>query len=622
MFKPTAYLRTPVILAGLLFVCPLPVLAASGELPSLIHDIGFCIALAGVLAIVFTRLRIPEVAAFLVAGIVVGPIGARLVTDPHNIETISELGLVLLLFMIGLELDFRKLMASGRILILSGLLQYPLCVLFGIAFTKLLVWLGIGGSLLAGSEYAPLYAGFLVAASSTLLVVKLFQETFQLDTVAGRVSLGILIFQDIWAISVIAVLPNLSNPESGPILLSFAGVGLLAVIAVLFAKYIIPIGFRWVAKQPEIILVAAVSWCFIVILLGTQLDYLTETLFDINLHLAVGSGMGALIAGASIASLPYSTEITGKVGVVKDFFVTLFFVGLGMSIPMPEGTTVLVLAALFAVATIMARYLVFYPLFYFTGLDCRNAFVTSTRLAQVSEFTLVIGFLGMQLGHISGSFNSSIIFAFVITALLTPLLFRQADNIHNAMLPLLERLGFRTHTDTTEASQDSYAIALLGFHRITSSLLHELEKKHPELVQQTLVVDFNINIHNRIAAHGPHVHYGDLRNAETLQHAGVDRARVIVSSVPDNILKGVNNRQIVETARRINPEAVIIANAVKLEDSRRLYEAGADYVLMQRIETAQAIETAIEKALTGDIREYRNTVEAAEGQWHTRKEVL
>jgi Kef-type K+ transport system membrane component KefB/voltage-gated potassium channel Kch len=608
---------------GFLCLMPATALAGSGEMPSLIQDIGYCIVLAGVLAIVFTRLNIPEVAAFLVAGIIVGPIGAGLVTDPANIETISELGLVLLLFMIGLELDFRKLMASGRVLILSGLLQYPLCVLFGMGFTKLLIWLGIGGGLLADSSYAPLYVGFVVAASSTLLVVKLFQETFQLDTVTGRVSLGILIFQDIWAITAIALLPGLENPEPGPILLSFAGIGLLGLAAALFARYIIPIGFRWVARRPEIILVAAVSWCFIVVLLGTQLDHITEILFGINMHLAVGSGMGALIAGASIASLPYSTEMTGKVGIVKDFFVTLFFVGLGMSIPMPEGTTVLVLAMLFAAAALLARYFVFYPLLCLTGLDSRNAFITSTRLAQVSEFTLVIGFLGMQLGHISGSLNSSIIFAFVITALLTPALFRQADNIHNRLSPLLGKLGIGTGThDQTDETQGDYVIALLGFHRVTSSLLYELERSHPELMNRILVVDFNINIHDRIAAHGPHVYYGDLRNTETLQHAGVDRARIIVSSVSDNILKGVTNRQIVETARHINPGAVIIANAVELAESRHLYEAGADYVLLHRIETARALGVAIDKALAGDIAAYKSAVEAAEGPWHTRNEVL
>ena len=141
-------------------------------------------------------------------------------------------------------------------------------------------------------------------------------------------------------------------------------------------------------------------------------------------------------------------------------------------------------------------------------------------------------------------------------------------------------------------------------------------------MNRILVVDFNINIHDRIAAHGPHVHYGDLRTATTLQHAGVDRARIIVSSVSDNILKGVTNRQLVETARRINPGAVIIANAVELDESRHLYEAGADYVLLNRIETARSLGVAIDRALAGDIAAYRSAIEAIDGPWPKRDEVL
>ncbi len=148
----------------LLAIFPGAVWASSGELPSLVQDIGFSVVLAGVLAIVCARLKIPEIAAFIVAGIIVGPVGAGLVTDPANIETISELGLILLLYLIGLEIDFRKLLASGRILIITGFLQYPLCIVFGVLATKLLVWLGVGGGLLSAG-YAPLYVGFVAAAS-------------------------------------------------------------------------------------------------------------------------------------------------------------------------------------------------------------------------------------------------------------------------------------------------------------------------------------------------------------------------------------------------------------------------------------------------------------------------
>jgi Kef-type K+ transport system membrane component KefB len=614
--------RWPVRLATLLTLMPAKALAGTGALSSLVQDIGLCLVLAGVLAIVFTRLRIPAVAAFLVAGVVVGPVGAGLVTEPGNIETIAELGLIFLLYLIGLEIDIRKLLASGRILIIAGLLQYPLCVVFGVALTKLVIAAGFGRELLTADTYTPVYIGLVLAASSTLLVVKLFQESHQLDTEAGRMSLGLLIFQDIWAIVVIAIQPNVDSPEIGPILQSIAGISVLAMLAVMFARYIIPIVFRWIAKMPEVIFMAALSWCFIVIFLGVNLDVIFHAALDLDLHIAVGAEMGALIAGATIASLPYSMEIVGKVGVMKDFFVTLFFIGLGMSIPAPESHSVLVLAGMLAIMALLARYLLFFPLLYYAGLDRRNAMVTSTRLAQISEFSLVIGFLGVQLGHITSNLNSSFIFAFVITALLTPFLFRQADTIHDKLGSLLERIGIKAPVEREAGDEESYHVAILGFHRVASSLLHDLGRKHPGMMSRVLVVDFNVNLHPAIAARGAVVKYGDLSNTDTLHHAGVDKARVIVCTIPDDVLKGTTNRQIVKAARHVNPDAIIIANAIELPESKRLYEAGANFVYLQRIEAARALGVAIEKALAGEIDAYRRALEALEGEWHARSEVL
>ncbi len=316
------------LISALLLYTP-SAFAVGGEMPSLVHDIGISLLTAGVLAVIFTKLKIPSIAAFLVAGIVIGPIGLKQVTDPVNIDTIAQLGFILLLFLIGLEIDFKKIMHSGKSLIISGLLQYPLTILFGVGAVKLMIWLGIGGSLLADSEYAAVYIGVIIAGSSTLLVVKLFQEHFELDTEPGRLALGILIFQDLWVIIAILIQPNIENPEIGPIMMSFLGIAILGLFAAIASKTLVERAFGWIAKTPELTLTGALAWCFLVVFVGINLDTFTERLFAINLHLEVSSGMGALIAGAVIANLPYSTEIITKVSTVKDFFITLFFYSIG-----------------------------------------------------------------------------------------------------------------------------------------------------------------------------------------------------------------------------------------------------------------------------------------------------
>lgn len=596
--------------------------ATGGELPSLVQDIGVSLLAAGVLAIIFAKLRIPSIAAYLTAGVVIGPIGLGIVTDPVNVDTIAQLGFILLLFLIGMEIDFKRILSSGKPIVVSGLLQYPLTILFGMISVKLLLWMGVGGELLAESKYAALYIGIIIAGSSTLLVVKLFQENFELDTEPGRLALGLLIFQDIWVIVAIIIQPNLEHPELGQIAMSFLGILLLALFTQLLSRSYVGRAFNWIAKSPELAMTGALAWCFLIVFVGLDIDNISELLFGSNYHMAVGAGMGALIAGASIANLPSSTEIITKVTTVKDFFITLFFVALGISIPMPESADVIILALAIALLAMIARQLVFFPLFYWSNVDQRNAQVSSIRLAQISEFGLVIAFLGVKLGHLSASFTSAVIFGFVITALTTPLMYSRAYEMHGRLRPILEKLGFKAPPELKVEQSKQYKLALLGFYRDASSLLYNLKQTNPELLHETLVVDFNVNLHPAIAEAGANVHYGDLSNTETLHHVGLDQAQVIVCTIPDDLLRGISNRSLVRVVRGMCPDAVIIANSVSLSQVEEIYAAGADWVYQSRLEAARGLGEAVEHALSDQIEVFREKRAAMNLYTAARKEVL
>lgn len=597
-----------------------PVAASEGAIAPLVHDMGMGLFLSGFLAVLFTRARFPVVAGFILAGVIAGPLGLGLVTDAANIETIAQLGFVLLLFVIGLEMDISKILKSGRIIILTGLASFPLIVAFGALIGTLLKFVGF--SAIIGAGLGAPYIGIVIGCSSTLLVVKLFQEAFELDTVPGRVALGLLVFEDIWAIVVILVQPNLQSPDFLAIFSSFAGIAILAGVTVFVSRTMVPIVFRWIAKSPEVILVGAIGWCFAVVFLGASLSAIAELLFHVHLALNVGSGMGALIAGATIASLPYSTEIVTKVSVVKDFFVTLFFVGLGLSITAPSDWRVMLLALFIALAAIAARQIVVFPLLYWTGLDQRNAEVTAARIAQISEFSLVIVFLGVEFGHVSRDLGNAIVFAFVLTALATAPIYKSAYRIHAFVAPVLRALGFRDPPEADGDAKKIHRLALLGFHRIASSLLHDIARNDPQLAADTLVVDFNVALHDRIRALGAHVEYGDLSNPETLLHAGIDQARVIVSTVPDDLMRGIDNRRLVESARRLNPHAIILANAVTFADCAAIYEAGANYVFLARLETAIALSEAISHGLNGTLSDYKKLRDEMIGPLTSRQEAL
>jgi Kef-type K+ transport system membrane component KefB len=596
-----------------------PLVLAAGGLSPLVADLGLCLLAAGVLAIAFVKLRIPAIAALLGAGVLLGPAGLAAVHDRASIDTIANLGLTLLLFVIGLEVNLKSLLASGRTLVLTGLLQVPLTLAAGLGAFLLV---GLAGVALADGIYPALYFGVACAFSSTLLVVKYLQEHLLLDTVGGRLAVGLLIFQDIWAIVFLALQPSFADPSIAPILLTFLGTGILATLATVVARYVLPHAFHVVARSPELVVTVALGWCFGVGLFGANLGHVAQRL-GIAAEISVSMEMGALIAGATIATSPYAYEVVSRVVHLRDFFVTLFFVGLGMSIPVPDGAAVLLVAGLVAVVAVALRYLVFLPLLYGTGLDRRNAVAVSTRLAQVSEFCLVIAYLGARLGHISGAQVSVVIFAFVITAIATPFLFAASDDLYQRLRGLLDKVGIRSRGPRAEAeAHDVPRLVLLGFHRIGSALLADLERLHPDLVPHTLVIDTNATVHDEIRRRGAQVVYGDVASTEVLRHAGVAGAEVIVSTVPDELLRGTTNAELVRQLRQLAPQAQIIANCTRVSEAAAIRAAGANHVFRAPTEVALGILPAIYAALNAALPSYLDASAEQHGVLEQREEVI
>jgi Kef-type K+ transport system membrane component KefB len=595
-------------------------LAGGGGINPLVQDIGLCVLASALLALVFFRVRLPVTAAFIFAGVLIGPIGLGLITDKDSIETIAKLGLTLLLFIIGLEINLKQLLASGKTLFITGIFQVPLTIIFGLTAFWVLNVAGFEG--LTG-EYAVLYLGLATAFSSTLLVVKTLQTRLQMDTVDGRLCVGLLIFQDIWAIVVLALQPSISNPDIGPIARTFIGIAIVVTIAAIVSRWVLPWAFQLVAKMPEVVVLISLGWCFGLGIFAGNLGAIVH-LVGIEADLSVSMEMGALIAGTSIATLPYAHEVVAKVGNLRDFFITLFFVALGMGIPAPDGAAVIVGAVLLAIVAIGLRYILFQPLFYFSGVDQRNSVTTATKMAQISEFALVIVYLGLGLGHITEAVGSMIIFAFVLTAIVTPALFSAAEPVHSRIGPALSRIGMPPRAQDRDGDDDAHKprLAFLGLHRVASSLLHDLARQYPDLMKETLVVDFNVQTHDAVRALGAHAHYGDVSNPDTLLHTGVNEADIVISTVGDDLLQGTDNETIAREIRRMNPNGIIIVNAVRTTDVEAMYEAGANYVYMSRTEASYGLVPAIGAALNGELGAFIDARNTERGTLHERKELL
>ncbi|MEH2492118.1 cation:proton antiporter [Bradyrhizobium sp. AZCC 2230] len=572
----------------------------------LIRDITLCILFAWMLGLLAHFSRQPLILAYLIAGFCIGPFGAGWVKSQESISVISELGLIFMLFMIGLEIDLKKIVRAGKVILFAAGGQLIGGCLLGILF-----FAGIGLSL-GGGHFDALYLCIACALSSTVIIVKVLYEKRELDTLPGRITLGVLVLQDIFAILFLAVQPSLANLQIGVILLSIGRVAVLVAAALLVSRYVLPRLFHQIARRPELILLGALAWCFLVAETAEQLSLSRE--------------MGALIAGVSLSTFPYALDVTAKVTTLRDFFITLFFVALGMTIPVP-GLSVIGLALMIAAFTVVSRLVTTFTPLYLMKQGLRASLLPAINLAQISEFSLVVIQTGVADNHIAAETANAASFAFVVLAVLSTFVMARSDEVTRWAIGPLKRIGLRDLDHGNGHAEEGHEgghgearrIVILGFFRSASALLAEIERQTPVLLEQITVIDFNPNVYQTLLSRGLHVIYGDISSADTLLHAGIGKSEMIILSVPDALLKGASNEKLVRHVRTLNPKALIVATADLLSDVAELYAAGASYVTVTRLSDAHELFTVIEAAQAGLLADKRAELDARLGE---RREVL
>lgn len=572
----------------------------------LIRDITLCILFAWMLGLLAHFSRQPLILAYLIAGFCIGPFGAGWVKSQESISVISELGLIFMLFMIGLEIDLKKIVRAGKVILFAAGGQLLGGCLLGILF-----FAGIGLSL-GGGHFDALYLCIACALSSTVIIVKVLYEKRELDTLPGRITLGVLVLQDIFAILFLAVQPSLANLQVGVIVLSIGRVAVLVAAALLVSRYVLPRLFHQIARRPELILLGALAWCFLVAETAEQLSLSRE--------------MGALIAGVSLSTFPYALDVTAKVTTLRDFFITLFFVALGMTIPVP-GLSVIWLALMIAAFTVVSRLVTTFTPLYLMKQGLRASLLPAINLAQISEFSLVVIQTGVADNHIATETANAASFAFVVLAVLSTFVMTRSDEITRWAIGPLKRIGLRDLDHGSGHAEEGHEgghgearrIVILGFFRAASALLAEIERQAPVLLEQITVIDFNPHVYQTLLSRGLHVIYGDISSADTLLHAGIGKSEMIILSVPDALLKGASNEKLVRHVRTLNPKALIVATADLLSDVGELYAAGASYVTVTRLSDAHELFTVIEAAQAGLLADKRAELDAWLGE---RGEVL
>ena len=254
----------------------------------LIRDITLCILFAWGLGLLAHYAKQPLILAYLVAGFLIGPYGMGWVKSQESIQTISELGLIFMLFMIGLEIDLKKIVRAGRVILFAALGQLVGGCLLGILFFSAI------GLPMGGGKFDALYLCIACALSSTVIIVKVLYEKRELDTLPGRITLGVLVLQDIFAILFLAVQPSLADLQITVVLVSIARVCILVATALALSRYVLPHLFHRIARRPELVLLGALAWCFLIGEIAERLHLSRE--------------MGSLVAGVSLSTFPCSSS--------------------------------------------------------------------------------------------------------------------------------------------------------------------------------------------------------------------------------------------------------------------------------------------------------------------------
>lgn len=542
----------------------------------MIIDVAVCIIAAWVVGVACQTFKQPLLLAYLVAGFAIGPHGFRWVTDYDSIETISEIGLILLLFLIGLEMDLKKMLGSGKVIFYAALAQILGCVALG--------WLFFGLFGPAKTWLEGLYLGVAAAMSSTVIIVKLLYDKRELETLAGRITVGVLVLQDVFVILFLAVQPSLKNPALAPLAIALGKVLLLVGVGYVVSRFLLPPIFKSVSRQPELVLVGALAWCFA---MGGFAD-----------ALGLSREMGALFAGVMLSTFPYTLDVVAKVTSIRDFFVTLFFVALGMKIEVP--TVPLILWMLVVSALVVgSRLVTVFPVLYRMKLGHRVSLLPAVNLCQISELSIVLLAIGQKVGDVSENTINIAAFAFAFLAVDSTYAIMKNDFILRKTSPWLSKVRLpdlpQGESDTVLLERPA-RIFLLGFSWTASSLLEEMTREKPAMLGDLLVVDYNPQVIERLKARNVRVVYGDISQRDMLHHAGVDHAEIIICSLPDMVLKGASNRKLLHQLRELSPKSKIIVHAEKIADVPQLYAEGADYVSLPRLLEATELLSVLEAA--------------------------
>ena len=415
------------------------------------------------------------------------------------------------------------------------------------------------------------YIGIILAFGSTMVDIKLLADKNELVTLHGRLVLGILLLQDLIAIIAIVVF-TAGGFEMGALGMAFLKLLVIFSIAIVLQKFVLKKIFKFAAKSNELLFLTSLAILFLFVILSYALE----------LSIAIG----AFIAGVSLANSQFKLELESRISPMRDFFAILFFVALGMQIVFSGVGQNLLLFGFLLIGAFILKPIITLILLRLTGYHPRTSFLTSISLAQLSEFSLIIGAIGVTTGVIDNGVFSTVILATIITMSITPYLIGYKKSFYKIFKHPMSLLKFLPIHETTHYKDEKdKKILIVGFHRIGGVMLDELLEKKDEL----LVIDYNPDVISMLVEKKISCIYGDITSPELLDKIKLNKLKTVISTIPEY----ESNVYLLKKIKGINPKIKVILTGNRISEALKLYEKGADFVITPKVVAGQKLASII-----------------------------
>jgi Kef-type K+ transport system membrane component KefB len=517
---------------------------------SIFTELSLVIAVTAAISILMKAIRQPLILGYILAGLLVGPSALNLIHSTELFEAFSKLGIALLLFIIGLGMNVTELRKLGKV-----------SVLVAMASMLTITTLGFAAAAAMGFNNTEAFIiGLALFFSSTIIIIKILSDKKEQNRLHGQIAIGVILVDDI--IATFALLFIVAGKD-GQLDLSQVGILvakgllLLAFLAICSRK-ILPKVSRYMASTQELLFLFAISWGFGVATLFEMAGFSIE--------------VGALFAGVALASSPYVQEIAARLRPLRDFFIVLFFITLGESMNISNISESLIPALILSAIVIIGKPLVITTAMGLLGYTKRVSFKAGVNLSQISEFSIILVILAVTEGIVRPEISNIITLVAIITIAVSTYLMLYDEKLFRHFDQIKLRMFEKEATYKEHRSASPYQLVLFGYHHGG----HEFIKAFQQLNKKYLVIDYDPEVIDLLDHQKVDYLYGDATDMELLKEAGIDKSKLIVSTISDH----QTNLFILNLLEKINPDAAIVCHADNIKQAAELYEAGASYVMI------------------------------------------